>query len=108
MKLSIVVFVSFLQKNKHLEMSFSSIVIVSILCLVTPVPFIFKAILLLGFVWFYPRKQEESLAYVLVLGDVGHSPRTYNQCASLIKAGKKVVLFGFVESSLPPCSKGMS
>ncbi|CBY35308.1 unnamed protein product [Oikopleura dioica] len=58
-----------------------------------------------GFIWFYPRQQDASLVYVLVLGDLGHSPRTYNQCASLIKAGKKVVLFGFLESSLPPCSE---
>ena len=85
-------------------MSFSAIAVVCILSLLTPAPIVVKVILLLGFIWFYPRQQDASLAYVLVLGDLGHSPRTYNQCASLIKAGKKVVLFGFLESSLPPCS----
>ena len=37
-------------------------------------------------------------------GDVGHSPRTYNQVTSLISTGKKVVLFGFRGSKLPESS----
>lgn len=69
------------------------------------VPFVFSAPVIFLVIWFYPRNVNSDLTFVLVLGDVGHSPRTFNQVASLIGIGKRVVLFGFSGSALPEISK---
>jgi len=51
--------------------------------------------------WFYPSKNNLRTVWILVLGDIGHSPRIFNQALSLIQNEKKVILFGFNESKLP-------
>ena len=76
--------------------------------------------------WFYPSYNDLRTVWILVLGDIGHSPRIFNQVGrsqimirvstrgparwnckiyvqalSLIQNEKKVILFGFNESKLP-------
>jgi len=51
--------------------------------------------------WFYPTNNDLRTVWILVLGDIGHSPRIFNQALSLIQNEKKVILFGFNESKLP-------
>ena len=43
------------------------------------VPFYALLPLLFLIYWFYPTKNEKQSVWVLVLGDLGHSPRTLNQ-----------------------------
>jgi len=52
-------------------------------------------------IWFiFPPKKDAKQAWVLVLGDLGHSPRIMNQSLSLVAEDVTVTMFGYCESGL--------
>lgn len=42
-----------------------------------------------------------SVVHVVVLGDIGHSPRMLNHCECLLRHQKRVRIIGYLESELP-------
>jgi len=65
---------------------------------ICPIWALIPLICLVWYVW--PSENDPKRTWVLVLGDLGHSPRIMNQALSLIKNGQKVTMFGYCESGL--------
>ena len=77
-------------------------IVISLILLIFGQKFIWAVLPLVFLIWFlFPPENDHKSAWVLVLGDLGHSPRIMNQALLLIKAGDvTVTMFGYCESAL--------